>query len=237
MLRGRRTIQRTARLQQVRPLQVEFLVDQEVLLFDTQRDFHRLLRLAEAFHQPDDRFFQYLCGPQQRRLLVEDFARVGAENRRDAERSAVVMAFDEGGARRIPRRVAARLERAAQAARREAGRVRFADRQRLAGEFENRLAVGEVQEGVVLLRRSARQRLEPVGVMRRAAGDGPFLHGRGDFIRDVRIQRLHAVDGRHELLVGVLRQMLRHFRDVEHILREVVQDLRPLRLRRACVAI
>ena len=141
MLRRRRTVQRAARLQQVRPLQVEFLINKEVFLFDAQRDFHRLFRLTEAFHQADDRLFQNLRGTQQRRLLVQDFARVGAENRWNAKRTAVVMAFDERGARRIPRRVAARFKRAAQTARRETGRIRLTDRQRLARKFENRLAV------------------------------------------------------------------------------------------------
>ena len=237
MLRGRRAVQRTARLQQVRPLQVEFLVNQEIFLFDAQRDLHRLLRLSKAFHQTDNRFFQNLRGAQERRLFVQDFTCVGTENRRDAKRAAVGVPFDEGRACGIPRRVAARLERAAQTARRETGGVRFADSQRLARKLENGLAVREVQEGVMLFGRAARQRLEPVRVVGGATGDGPFLHGRCDFVRDVGIQRLHAVDRRHELLEGRFRQMLGHFFDVEHILRKIIQHLRPLRFRRNGAAV
>ena len=89
----------------------------------------------------------------------------------------------------------------------------------------------------MLFRRAARQRLEPVRIVGGATGDGPFLHRRRDFIRDVRIKRLHAVDGRHQLLVGGFWQMLRHFRDVEHIFRKVIQNLRTLRFGRSCATV
>jgi hypothetical protein len=78
---------------------------------------------------------------QQRRLLVERFA--GPRARRPwgcTERGAVRVFEDVGGAGRIPRGVAAGLERGAEAARGEARRVRLALDQFLAGELGDGVA-------------------------------------------------------------------------------------------------
>ena len=108
---------------QILALQIERAVDQEVLLLCTDlgrrpahllvaeepQDLHRLA--AHGLHRA-----------QQRCLLVERLAAVGAEHRRDAEATVL----DEGERRGVPRAVAAGLERRAQTAGGEAGGIRFA---------------------------------------------------------------------------------------------------------------
>ena len=133
-LRTRRAEERAARQHEVGTLGVVLLVDQEVFLLGTERDRDARLALAEALHQALRGDGERLHGTEQRRLLVQRLARVGAEGRRNAEGRAVRVALDEGGRSRIPRRVAARLERGADAAGGETRRIRLAHDQVLAGE-------------------------------------------------------------------------------------------------------
>ncbi len=67
-----------------------------------------------------------------------------------------------------------------------------------------------LEEAVVLLARDARERLEPVGVVGGALGDGPLLHGMGHGVRHVQIKRLTAFDGGGEFFVHVLGEPLLH---------------------------
>ncbi|MPM49525.1 hypothetical protein SDC9_96255 [bioreactor metagenome] len=119
VFRRRRAEERPSGLDQIGALQVEALVDQEVFLLCAERDGDPFLGQLEALHQPLDRHAQRLGGAQQRRFLVQRLAGVAAEGGRDAERRAVRMTLDEGRAGRVPRGVTARLEGAAQSARRE----------------------------------------------------------------------------------------------------------------------
>ena len=153
MLRGRRAEERTAGHHQVRTLQIERLVDEEVLLLGSERDRDLLVTFAEAVHQPLRGGRQHLHRTEQRCLLIQRLARIGAERGGDAQRRAVAVTLDERRRSRIPRRVAAGLEGGTNAARREARGVRFADDQVLAGELHHRLAVLQLQKGIVLLRR------------------------------------------------------------------------------------
>ena len=91
------------------------------------------------------------------------------------------MPLDERGARGVPRRIAARLEGGADAARRERRGVRFADDEVLAAELHDRFAVLQFQEGVVLFRGGAGHRQEPVRVVRGAAIHRPMT----DAVRDL----------------------------------------------------
>ena len=120
-------------------------------------------------------------------------------------------------ARRIPRRVAARFEGGAHAARREARRVGLALDQFLAAELGDRLAVaGRRQKRVVLLGRDAGERLEPVRVVRGAVLDRPILHRRGDGVGDRGVERLAVRDRPAQRLVRGLRQPRLLFGVVEH---------------------
>ena len=104
---------------QVEALEVALLVDQEVLLLGADGGGHpRGGRVAKRAQHA-----QRLVGhgphrAQQRRLLVERLAVVGAERGRDAERDVAGRVLLEKGRRgAVPGRVAARLEGGAQAAR------------------------------------------------------------------------------------------------------------------------
>ncbi len=69
----------------------------------------------------------------------------------------------------------------------------------------------------MLLGGEAGERLEPVGEVRGAVLDGPVLHGRGDDIGDLGIERLAPVDGPEEALVDLLGQPLAHDGTGKHI--------------------
>ncbi len=90
--------------------------------------------------------------------------------------------------------------------------------------------VDGVYEAVVLLGGDARERLEPVRVMRGALLDRPFLHGVGYDVRDLYVERVAVLDGPHQLLVGCRWEALVHRMLVEHHLAVDVLDLRHLPL-------
>ena len=134
-------------------------------------------------------------------------ARIGAEGGGDAQD----LVLNEGGAGGIPSGVATGLEGSAKAAIGEAGGVRLALDEVLARKLGNggAVVVG-LQEAVVLLGSDARKRLEPVGVVRSALGDGPDLHGVGDGVGRVQVERLTVLEGCSEALPNVLGEVVFH---------------------------
>src|SRR5471032_1896011 len=103
---------------------------------------------------------------------------VADEHRRNTERARVARLDDEHRAGRIPGGVPTRFPGGAEAARRKARSIGLALDELRAGELLHRLrVVVEAEEGVVLLRGEARLRLEPVGEVRDAAAERPFLDG------------------------------------------------------------
>jgi hypothetical protein len=111
------------------------------------------------------------------------------------------------GFSRIPRRVAARLERGADAAGRERRCVRLALNQLGALELRDRrpVALG-LEERVVLLRRQAGQRLEHVGEVRRTLLERPLLHRLGDLVGELGVQGLPRFQNALQLAIGVTRE-------------------------------
>ena len=81
----------------------------------------------------------------------------------------------------------------------------------------------------MLLGRDAGQRLEPVRVVRGALLDCPFLHGVGNHIGHLEVQRLTLLDGLHQVFVRCRWQPLLHRVLVEH---HRAVDLRNIRHRR-----
>ena len=208
MLRRRGTEDGPPGLQQVGTLQVVALVDEEVLLLRAERDLDVGLRLPELLHQPLRRAGDRLNGPEERRLHVQRLAVEGAERGRHAQGRAVLVALDERRRGRVPGRVAAGLEGRAEPARGERARVRLAADQVLAGEFLDGLCgPGRLQEGVMLLGRAARERLEPVRKVRRALLERPVLHPLGDRIRNRRVKGLALPHCREQLRRDRLRKM------------------------------
>ena len=68
----------------------------------------------------------------------------------------------------------------------------------------------------MFLGRDAGEGLEPVRVVRGPLFNRPFLHGMGNNVRNLEIERLAVLDGPHELLVRCGRQTLLHGVLVEH---------------------
>ena len=139
-----------------------------------------------------------LHGAQQRGLLIQRLAAVGAERCRDAQRPAL----EEGVRGRVPRGVAPCLERGPQAAGGKAGGVRLALNQLLAGELQNNAAVRRGRDkAVVLLGGHVGHGLEPVGKVGRASLHRPVPHGVRHRVSDSRVEAFAPADG---LLEGMI---------------------------------
>ncbi len=194
-------------------------VHQEVLLLGTaERDDVLEVLVAEQFQNALGVRTHGLLATQQRRLVVQGFAGHRHEHRGNAQRIAVRVLQNVGRAGDVPPGVATRLERAAQAARREARRVRLTLDQGLAGEFGQRLPVGDrLEEAVMLLGGQPGHRVEDVGVVGGALLECPVLHRRGDRIGDRRVQLLALLDRGDHRLVDRLGQTRLHFGLGEHV--------------------
>ena len=179
--------------------------------------------VAEQPQGADRRLRERVHRAQQRDLRVERLAGPRGERGRDAEQRAVRVLEDERRAGRVPGGVAAGLEGGADAAGRERGGVGLALDQLLAGEVGDRaaLAVG-LEEGVVLLGGQAGERLEDVGVVGGAALERPLLHRLGDLVGERGVEGLAVLEGRLQLLEGVLREPLLLHRGREDVLAERV---------------
>ena len=200
--------QRPAGVDQVGPLEVVLLVDQEVLLLGADRGEHaRGPVVAKQAERPDGRARERVHRAKQRDLGVERLTGPGRERRRDAQQRPIGVLEDEGRARGIPGRVAARLEGGAHAARRKRGGIGLALDQLGAGELGQREAVaGGAEERVVLLGGQPRERLEDVGVVGRAVLERPLLHRQGDRVGERGIEGLALFERTLEALVDLLGQ-------------------------------
>ena len=194
--------------QQVLSLFVKILVDQEILLLGTHGRIHMGdSGVAQKVQDFDSRFREGLHGTQERCLFVQGLASVGAEGSRDIERTVL----DEGGGAGIPGCVAAGLEGGAQSARGEAGGIRFALDQLLAGELHDDTAVrSRGNETVMLFRRQSCHGLEPVGKVSRSLLQRPFLHGCRHCIGYIQLQMGALLAGLAHCLIDILGQALTH---------------------------
>ena len=191
--------QRAAGKPQIRALVIHLLGDQEVFLLRADGG-------ADTFHiviakEPQDTqglLVQRFHGAQQGRFLVQRFAAVGAEGGGDAQG----LVLDKGVGGRVPGGIASCLKGGPQSAGGEGRRIRFALDQLLAGKFHDNAAVGRGgDKAVMLFGGDAGQRLEPMGVVGCAVGDGPILHRRCHGIGDADIELCALVDG---LLQGLI---------------------------------
>ena len=193
---------------QVLPLLIEGLVNQKILLLRPYLGSDPLrLCVAEEPEDADRLAADLVHGPQKRRLLVQGFAGVGAEDGGDAQAALL----DEGKGGGIPGGVAPGLKGGPQTAGGEGGGIRFTPDQLFSGEFhEDLAAAGRGNEAVVLLRRDAGHGLEPVGVVGGALFHGPLLHGLGDLIGGGDIQRRSICNALLPRLIGRRGQALLH---------------------------
>ena len=194
---------------EVFPLVEEVAIDEEVLLFaaDGGADMLRAGGVAEDVDDAHGLLVDGLDGAEQRGLLVEDLSAVGAEDGRDAQ--SVVL--DERRRGRVPGGVASRLKGRADAAGRERRRVRFRTDELLAGEVHDDLPVAHrSDEAVVLLGGDTGHGLEPVGVVSGTFFHRPGLHGTGDLLRDLRVQRRVVRRSLFQRVVGLVGESLMH---------------------------
>ena len=206
-LRGLGAEERPARVDQIRAREVEVPVDQEVLLLGPAGRDDAIGVRPEELQDADGLLRQRLDRAQERRLLVERLTRPAHERGRDDERRPVLPDQQPGRARRIPGGVAARLERGPHPAGREARGIGLALDQLLPAELRHGPPIGVGRdERVVLLRRDTRQRLEPVGVVRRTGLDRPVLHRGGDDVGGRRVERLAVRHRAAQRLEHVPRQ-------------------------------
>jgi hypothetical protein len=201
---------------EVGPHEVQVAIDEEVLLLAAERrvDARDALVGAEQAQDAHGLRRERVDRAQERRLLVERHTGPRDERGRDDHGHVVLAAHEERRARRVPGRVAAGLERRAQAARRERGRVGLGLQEVGAREAEDRAALAvRDHERVVLLGGRPGQRLEPVRVVRRAVLEGPGLHGGGDHVGLRAVEAVAVADR----LDDRLRQARGHLRVAEHV--------------------
>ena len=212
--------ERTAREHQVGTHSPQAFVHKEILLFPAQIRHDPLHVLIEVAAHLRRSLVHGRDRTQQGHLVIERLARIGDEDGRDAERRI----DDERRRRRVPRRIAAGLERIADATVGERRGVRLLLHEQLAGELlQHRTAAVGIGKGVVLLCRTARQGLEPVRVVVRAVLQRPLPHARRDAVGDLARQAravFHRIDQR---FVSRLVQVLAHGGAPEHLLAEIVR--------------
>ncbi len=215
----RRSEQRASGGEQVRPREIEMPVDQKIFLLAAgEGDDVRWIHVSEQFQNSLRLLVQRLHRAQQRRLLVERLAGPRDKRGRNTKRRAVGVLKDISGTGDVPHRVAARLERVADAAVGEARSVRLALRQRLAREFGNRatVAIGR-QKAVVFFGGEAGQRIENVRIVRGAFGHRPVPHRRRDRVRNRRVEARSGLDCLHQRLEHRLGEPLFHRRLAEDV--------------------
>ncbi len=217
----------SAGIYQILPLQILLPVDEEVLLLRAHRGLHGLrCGIAEETQDPQRLGIDGLHGPEQRCLGVQGLAREGTEGRGNAQSHCISLTPQEGRTGAVPNGITPGLKGGPQTAGGEGRGIRLAAYQLLAGKLHHDLAlcIRGRNEGIVLLRSNACQRLEPVGIVGCAVFDGPLLHGMGHGIRDRGIQLIALGDGFLQLPVDAFRQTLPHDAVVEDVLSEDLCD-------------
>ena len=157
---------------------------------------------------------------QQGQLVVESLARISDENRGDTERRV----DNKCGRRSVPSRVTASLEGVADTAIGERRGVGLLLNEQLARElFEHTSRTVVFEECVVLFGRTARQWLEPVGIVRSALIHSPLLHTRCDFGSDLTREWSAVVHRVEHSLVGLFVEIATHSGAVENLRAEVLR--------------
>ena len=198
---------------------IETLIHEEVLLLPAQVGVDLGHSGVEIFADGHGGVTHGLQGLLERGLVVQGFACVGNKDSRDAE--GVVQ--DENRRGGIPGRISAGFERGTDAAAGERRGVRFLLGQHFPVEGFNDTAFSVViDQGVVLLGRSFRQGLEPVGNMGYTVLDGPLLHAAGHAVRGFAVQGFAAFDAGEKGLEAICIKIFAHLFAVEDQLSIVI---------------
>ena len=221
-LGGFRAEQGSSGEDQILALLVHFLIHKEIFLLGTDVGADALdVGVAEELQDTHGLTVQGFHGAQQRGLLIQRLAAVGAERRGDAKG----LALDECVGGGVPCGVSTGLKGGAQAAGGERAGVRLALDQLFAGEIHDDAAVGSGRnEAVVLFGGDAGQRLEPVGIVGRAMGDSPVLHGSGHRVGDGSVQLRTLVDGSAQRRIHVGGKIGFHHPVIKYQTAEIVRN-------------
>ena len=213
-LRRRGAEERTAGRKQVGARVIKHLVDQEIFLLGSRRGGDPGdVFVTEELEDAAGLFIQCLHRLEQRCFSVEGLAGPRDERRRNAERRAVGIPHEKSRTGHIPRSVAARGVRGADAAGGEGRGIGLALDEGLAFELRHVGAAvrTRIVKRIVLLGRGAGQRIEHVGKVRGPAADRPIFHGLGHLVRHPFGQFgpvLHRLN--HRLISGRLEGFLHH---------------------------
>ena len=208
-----------ARQHQVGAGAIEVGIDEEVLLLPTEIGLHLAHLRIEIVADVGGGHAEGVERAEQGGLVVEGLARIGDEDGGDAE--GVVDDEDGGGG--VPGGIAAGLEGVADAAAGERTGVGLLLDEQLAREVFDHAALAVVlHKGVVLLGGTARQGLEPVGVVGDAHLHGPLLHAGGHGIGYGAVEGRAVVDDVGELGVDGGGQVFVHLSAGEHILAKIL---------------
>ena len=185
---------------QILALVVHFLINQEILLLGANGGTNALhILVAKELQDAHGLTVQRFHGAEQRRFLVQRLTAVGAERGGNAKGLSLNKSVRCG----IPGGVASGFKGRPQAAGGEAGSIRLALDQFLAGKVHDDAAVRSGgDEAVMLFRSNSSQRLEPMGEVGSSIGDCPILHGGSNSIRDTGIQLCALIDGLAQRLIN-----------------------------------
>ena len=155
----------------------------------------------------------------QRGLVIQRITRIGHKNRRDTQR----VTDKEHRTRRIPCRITARFEGISNTTVGERRRIGFLLIQALAAELlHQRTVLIQRKEGIVFLRRSACQRLKPVGEMRSTMIHRPFADTDGYHTCYIAMDRTTIIYIVEQLIQYILRNIFLHFIAREYVACEII---------------
>ncbi len=183
--------QGTAGVNQVFTFFPHFFVNQEIFLFGTNGAVYADGVDTKDFQQLASCFAGSVHGTQKRSLFIQHFAGVGAEGCRNAQ--AVI--FNKSVGSGVPCSIAAGFKGSTQAAGREAGSIRLALDQFLAGKVHDYTAFSSrSNKAFMLFCGNTGHWLEPMGKVGAAVLQSPILHSISNNISNFKIQRTSFQD-------------------------------------------
>ena len=216
---GLRAKQRATCHHEIGPGKVEIAVDQKIFLLGAGRSRHLTdVLVSKQGQHAVSLLVNRLHRTQKWRFLIEGLSGPRAKRGRNAERCAIGIVEDIGGAGRIPRGVTSGLKRGAQPAGWKARCIGLALNQFLAGKLCDGIAVACGREKtIVLLCGEPREGIENVCVVRGTLFNGPVLHRHRHGVCNAGIDLLALLDRCLQCPVDALGQTVFHDRVAENI--------------------
>ena len=208
-LNGRRTEESFSAVEKVAPCSEVLLVNEEILLLGTnRRDNAPCSLVSEQTDYAQSRRGNSVHRTEKGSFGIQSLAAVGAEGCGYVERAVT----DKGVGRRVPGGVASRLKGSTQTARGERRGVGLAANKLLARKLHYYLtAAYGSEEGVMLLRRDTRQRLEPMSEMGRAMLNSPILHSTRYNVGNAGVNLGTCLNSLEQRFIYVFRESFPHY--------------------------